>query len=415
MVPEKGTDHARPAFALSRKPVVMVVDDEEMVTSTLAALLEMQGNYAVQKFESAAAALVYLQRRPVDVVVTDFLMPEMDGLKFLKKVHELYPDLPGILLTGYADKENAIKALNEASVFQYIEKPWDNNNLIMMIRNALQHKTLKDVLEEKIKQLDKVLFERDKFIEQYQMLNDEMVLAQNVQRKLLAQDLPETSALNFHSKYIPALKIGGDFYDVIPLAGKEVAFLIADVTGHGIQAALITGLLKSSIQGMRNRALRPADILIKLNQRLFDILPANLYVAALVVVIDTASGACSLVNAGIPHPFLLKHKNRSVERIPANGLLLGIAEEKLFKPGEEVSFSLETDDVLLLFTDGITEVENEGEERFEHKMLETLEAMADLDFPDVLSKLVQCACDFGKPGHSRDDMTLLSIEYGNAQ
>lgn len=406
--PQTGTPAPRPTV---RQQTVMLVDDEEMVTTTLAAYLELESDYVVEIFKSPIAALERLQKGPVDLIISDFLMPEMDGLNFLSRVRELYPDLPAILLTGYADKENAIKAINEVSVFQYVEKPWDNDHLMLMIRNALQNKALKDVLKEKVRELDKVLFERDQSIEQYQMLNDELLLAQNVQQSLLAHEVPDSSALTVHAKYLPAQKIGGDFYDVVQLAGGKIAIFIADVTGHGIQAALITGLLKSSVQGMRNRDMTPGAILTRINKRLVNILPADMFVAALVVVIDTETTDCALANAGIPHPFLMKRTEKQVDRIAANGLLLGIAEGELFTPGEEVCFQLAKQDMLLLFTDGLTEVVNEQGQQFGQRILEELQSIMTLNSQDVLTRLADSACVFSRSKHNWDDMTLLSVEH----
>ena len=90
----------------------------------------------------------------VDLVISDYLMPEMDGITFLGKVRNVKPDIPRIILTGYADKENAIKAINEIGLFQYLEKPWDNDDLWIVIRNGLEKQRLLRKLREKIAEID---------------------------------------------------------------------------------------------------------------------------------------------------------------------------------------------------------------------------------------------------------------------
>jgi DNA-binding NtrC family response regulator len=82
-------------------------------------------------------------------------MPEMDGISFLAKVRELKPHVPRIILTGYADKENAIKAINDVGLFQYIEKPWDIEDLLIILRNGLERQMLMKQLDEKIVQINK--------------------------------------------------------------------------------------------------------------------------------------------------------------------------------------------------------------------------------------------------------------------
>ena len=135
--------------------VVMIVDDEEMVLSSIASFLTLETDYEVITFASAPEALSYATENPVDLVISDFLMPEMDGINFLARMREIKPDVPRILLTGYADKENAIKAINEVGLFQYIEKPWDNDQLRIVLRNGLEKKQLLIQLQGKVAQINK--------------------------------------------------------------------------------------------------------------------------------------------------------------------------------------------------------------------------------------------------------------------
>ncbi len=114
---------------------IMLVDDEQMVIDTIRTLLEMETDYAIFSFLSPIDALKMLKKEPVDVVISDFMMPDMDGLEFLTEAKELHPDTISILLTGYAHKDNAIRAINEVGLFQYIEKPWDNEQVELVIRN----------------------------------------------------------------------------------------------------------------------------------------------------------------------------------------------------------------------------------------------------------------------------------------
>ena len=92
---------------------IVLVDDEEMVLTSLRSILALETDYGVKTFTSAAEALEFINSQDVDLVLSDYLMPEMDGITFLAKVREIKPEIPRIILTGYADKENAIKAINE--------------------------------------------------------------------------------------------------------------------------------------------------------------------------------------------------------------------------------------------------------------------------------------------------------------
>ncbi len=136
------------------RPTVLVVDDEEMVAISLRSLFRLRSNYQVITQTSPKGALATAVDVDIDLVITDYLMPEMDGITFLSRFKEVQPQAIRILLTGYADKENAIRAINSVGLYQYIEKPWDNDRLLMAVRNGLEKRALLRALESKIAELD---------------------------------------------------------------------------------------------------------------------------------------------------------------------------------------------------------------------------------------------------------------------
>jgi len=137
------------------KETIIIVDDEEMVLTSISSFLSLETDFNVKTFLSPGKALEYLDNNSVELIISDYLMPDMDGITFLAKVREIQPQVPRILLTGYADKENAIKAINEVGLYQYIEKPWDNDDLLITIRNGIEKQKLLKQLEEKIKEINK--------------------------------------------------------------------------------------------------------------------------------------------------------------------------------------------------------------------------------------------------------------------
>jgi DNA-binding NtrC family response regulator len=144
---------------VSEQGTVLVLDDEEMVVSSLRFFLELETEYQVLTFTSASQALRHVADNDVDLVVSDYLMPEMDGLKFLSKVRDMRPEVPRIILTGYADKENAIRAINEIGLYQYIEKPWNNEDLRIIMRNAIEKKQLLSKLRQKVEEINRAYSE----------------------------------------------------------------------------------------------------------------------------------------------------------------------------------------------------------------------------------------------------------------
>ncbi|MDD3013387.1 MAG: hybrid sensor histidine kinase/response regulator [Candidatus Gastranaerophilales bacterium] len=132
---------------------IVIVDDEAIVTSSLKTLLSFEDNYFPNIFNSPYEALEYIKDNPTDLVISDFLMPGMNGIDFLSKVKKIYPEASLILLTGYADKESAIQAINEIGIYRYIEKPWDNEDLLLCIKNGLEKSNLLKKLNHKIDEL----------------------------------------------------------------------------------------------------------------------------------------------------------------------------------------------------------------------------------------------------------------------
>jgi DNA-binding NtrC family response regulator len=124
------------------RPTVLIVDDEEMVTISLRNLFRLQSNYQIITYTSPKEALAAAGNGVADLVITDYLMPEMDGITFLSRFKEVQPQAIRVLLTGYADKENAIRAINSVGLYQYLEKPWDNDKLLMIVKNGLEKRAL---------------------------------------------------------------------------------------------------------------------------------------------------------------------------------------------------------------------------------------------------------------------------------
>ncbi|MBR2068330.1 MAG: response regulator, partial [Candidatus Gastranaerophilales bacterium] len=142
---------------------ILIVDDENMVTKTLSMLLGLEGFSDITAFNNPQDALLWLKDNDVNLIISDFIMPQMNGIDFLNKAKPLVHHASLILLTGYADKENAIRAINETGIFKYIEKPWDNTNLIINIKNALEQSRLKRELDTKIKELEEANQKLEKY------------------------------------------------------------------------------------------------------------------------------------------------------------------------------------------------------------------------------------------------------------
>jgi len=401
----------QPEGRQERPGSIVIVDDEDVVLRTLSSFFSLETNYDVHTFLSAEKALEALKDLHVDLVISDFLMPAMNGLEFLAEVKRRYPDAVRVLLTGYADRENAIKAINEVGLFQYIEKPWDNEQLILVIKNGLNQRRLERTLGDKVVELDRTHLEKERLAQERESFREELELARRIQENLLPRTFPEAAGFCFSACYLPALQVGGDFYDVIPLAGGNVAAIVADVTGHGIQAALSTTMLKAVFTEFANQRVGPADILNRMNHVLHRVLPSDVFVAASVASVEPRAGTVKIANGGGPHPFHIKRSRADAQPVITNGLLLGVVDETLYRPGEEVSVEMEPGDGLLFYTDGLSEVENtHGDQYGEMHMRRSVSESFKLAGPELSNLILEEARGYTTEDHQWDDITILTVD-----
>jgi DNA-binding NtrC family response regulator len=132
----------------------LLVDDEGMILTSIRTLLVLEADYQIEAFTNPLEAALYLEKNPVDVTVSDYLMPGMTGIQLLAEAKRLQPEASRVLLTGHADKASAIQAINQVSLFQYLEKPWDNTQLLLVIQQAVERTQLFRSLQQKIAELD---------------------------------------------------------------------------------------------------------------------------------------------------------------------------------------------------------------------------------------------------------------------
>ncbi len=138
----------------SKRPTVVIVDDESMVVTSIKAFLELDGEFDVHTFMDPVEAEQFFAGNQVDVVVSDYRMPQMNGLDFLKRLKAIQPETSRVLLTSREDANGVIDAINQVSLFQYVEKPWDNEQLLLVVRSGIERSTLLRDVHEKLNELD---------------------------------------------------------------------------------------------------------------------------------------------------------------------------------------------------------------------------------------------------------------------
>jgi signal transduction histidine kinase len=220
---------------------VYVVDDDRLVTESLSRALEIETDWQVRAFNDGARALEEMPRLPPDVVLSDFKMPGMDGIAFLRKVRAAHPDAVLILLTGYADKESAIRAINEIGIWQYVEKPWDLGDLLVKMRQGLERRELVQELKRKNQALEARLAELSRAHDE--LVRSERLAAVGRVASGLAHEIGNQLALVGYAEALRerAEKRGdqeaGEFADVIISAQRRLASLVDEIKDFARGAA----------------------------------------------------------------------------------------------------------------------------------------------------------------------------------
>ena len=237
-------------------------------------------------------------------------------------------------------------------------------------------------------------------------IESELAIAQEIQASILPSKNPEVKNLAVAAAYRPMTAVAGDFYDFIAVDESRAGFLVADVTGHGVPAALIASMIKVAIQSLTPYADDPREVLNGLNRILFAQLRSQL-VSAAYLWIDTEKRKALYSAAG--HPPLLSWRGGKVERIESNGLLLGVLPDAEYPLCE---MAVQAGDRFLLYTDGVSEPENGGGEAFGSHRLEEVVRDNHLRLPSELLEQLLSEIHKWQPASTeqKDDITLVVID-----
>ncbi len=384
-------------MAESKGYKIVLVDDEVSVTRSLIRELSDWGDahgVSFLAFQNPLDVLDALKESPdVFLVISDLRMPEMLGSDLLLAISKNFPDIITILLTGFSEVEEIMKAV-KAGIFSYILKPWDEKYLLAEVQKAFDLYTIRK--------------EREEYIT---LLNEELKWGGELQKKLLTRELPVSDTFSFDVVYqpLPKLYCGGDYYDVIPLSGERYLVLLGDVAGHGLKAAFITTILKTVIYSGYIRDHRndenfsPAGFLFWLNKRISRELESFPDMLITFVALLVSKERIVFSNAGQSQFFLVR--GNKYYPVYEEGICLNITDTPVYK---NRVFKLARGDALFLFTDGLTEVT-------ENKTTLPLKTTGKLFVKAVAeNKTVQQTINFFQnksSGHCfYDDVTLLRIK-----
>jgi serine phosphatase RsbU (regulator of sigma subunit)/anti-sigma regulatory factor (Ser/Thr protein kinase) len=239
-------------------------------------------------------------------------------------------------------------------------------------------------------------------------IEQELRVAQLIQQQFLPQSLPNLAGWDLSAFYLPARTVGGDFYDVIELPDGRVMVVTGDVTDKGVPAALVMASTHALLREAGPRLISPAAVLARVNELLCTDIPAHMFVTCLVLVFDRESGQVLLANAGHNLPFV--RGRDGVRELRATGMPLGLMPDSAY---DEVRAVIDPGEVLLLYSDGITEQHNDDGEMFGFDRTQALVGEA-ASGPALVDACVSMLERFSGGQEQEDDVTLVTLERSAA-
>lgn len=245
-------------------------------------------------------------------------------------------------------------------------------------------------------------------------LEFDLRLASSIQRYLLPENLPQTDSLEFAVKYLPQQLIGGDFYDFFKLPHGKIGVVIGDVSGKGIPAAILMALCQTKLRYIAMSGKSPAQTLCLLNSEMVHAMRSDMFITIIYLVIDPESGEAKFARAGHEPPLLARaDSGEAAQPLKSSGMALGMVSEELFdEVMEDASFKMNSGDVLVLYTDGLTEAANpEGGEFTAKKLAQTISTLRSRNANDLNDEIIKSVESFMGPGNKYgDDLTLLTVK-----
>jgi phosphoserine phosphatase RsbU/P len=373
---------------------VLLVDDEPANIQIVNSILK--DTYKTRIATSGAKALELASQEPApDLILLDVMMPEMDGYEVCSRLKSAdhTRDIPVIFLTGQTEIEDETKGFNVGAV-DYIHKPFSPAVVQARVHT---HLVLRGI--------------RAQLASQLQTIQSEMNTARQIQLSILPREIPAIKGLDISARYLPMTSVAGDFYDFIAIDEKRIGILVADVSGHGMPAALISSMLKIALDGQTKHATDPARVLDGLNRALCGKFQGH-FVTAVYVVVDTERQCLLYAGAGHPPLILMDHSTGEAHEFLENGLFLGYFPDASYT-AMEIPFK--AGDYGVLYTDGIPEMTDPSDEQFGlERLKQFLQDNHDLSagqFVDALLDELSRWSDLASGREAEDDITLLAFHF----
>jgi len=373
---------------------ILLVDDDEMLLAGLKR--QLRNKFRVETAISGEDAVKMVEDNgPYAVVVSDYMMPGMNGIEFLTQVKLTNPDTIRMMLTGSADMTTAIKAVNEGSIYKFHPKPCPPD-------------TLSDAIQSGIDEYQKVATDQT----QLRDFQSHLTKAGRLQQMLRPKSDPQVEGYDITGKSISCDETGGDYYDFInphEWGQEKIGIVVADVIGHGISAAILMTSVRASF---RERILSPGNgvsIVSDVNKRLVqDIEELNLFITMFYSEIDLKEKCFRWVHAGHESALSYNPATDTFDILGGEGLPLGVMQDWVY---EEAHIPIQPGQIILIGTDGIKEACNPENEHFGNQRLQmVIKDNYQRSAKDILDEVYNALESFRGSAERKDDETMVVIK-----
>ncbi|WP_031484970.1 PP2C family protein-serine/threonine phosphatase [Maridesulfovibrio frigidus] len=378
------------------KQRVLFIDDDKNILASFRSLLRKEFIVDTASHPEEGLAM-FKEKGPYPVVVSDLKMPDMNGLTLLSKISSLNKDTVGIILTGHADLEAAVTALNQGYVFRFLTKPSDKQTIVNVVRAGLDQYNLITGNKEK---------ER--------IIKEDLKAAAFIQESFLPHNRNEIEDLSLSWLFKPSDYVGGDMFDLIHLDKDNSFFYILDISGHGVSAALAAvsvSLLLTRSSHLTNPETGeinpPSELLLQLDND-FPIERLNKHFTMFCGIVNSARKTLRYSSAGHLPPILLR-SNGELEYLEKGGSVIGMNSGIPFEE-DEVPFN--PGDRLISFTDGISEYQSPSDEMFEmERFISLVQEYREMSSRDILDGIYDKMMQFGENRPPQDDVTICCLDF----
>ena len=373
---------------------ILIVDDEQSILLLLNELLTKDG-HQVEKASSGRAAIEKVSQSFYDLVVTDLHMRKFTGIDVLRAVKKKNDLTEVLILTGYGSIASAVEAM-QLGAFEYLTKPIDLQEFRVKVNQALERLELRKQIEE----------QRKKLKEHQEMIQRDLKLAEQVQRSLVPESIKK-DRFEIAIRYSPMIGVGGDFSDIYYNDDNEVYLTIVDVTGHGITAALLVNRICMEIRRLVREQLEPAAILYHLNDFIIDSFKGTgMFLTMFSSVVNLKTGAFRYSGSAHPAPLLWRNNSNAIEMLESQNPIIGFEKTSQNRFKQDATL-LRPGDKLILYTDGIVEVENRHKQPLGITGLKNLfQPVIYLGAQEIADMMVKGVKKYAH-GAQRDDIYLI--------